>query len=73
MKIEVGLYIKKLFWQLSWGEDYKEKIKEISKTKKVVTVFSVCLFDAEQYVISTSQRNKTFWLVILLILVNYYW
>ena len=73
MKIEVGLYIKKLFWQLSWGEDYKEKIKEISKTKKVFTVFSVCLFDAEQYVISTSQRNKTFWLVILLILVNYYW
>ena len=33
MKINVGLYIKKLFWQLLWGEDYKEKIKEISKTK----------------------------------------
>ena len=26
MKINVGLYIKKLFWQLSWDEDYKEKI-----------------------------------------------
>ena len=34
--MNVGFYIKKLFWQLSWGEDYKEKTKEISKTKKML-------------------------------------
>ena len=31
-----------------------------------ITVFSVCLFDAEQHVISSSQLNKTFWLFSLL-------
>ena len=41
MKINAGLYIKKLFWQLLWGKDYKEKIKEISKTKKLL-LFSLC-------------------------------
>ena len=72
MKINVGLDIKKLFWQLLWGEDYKEKIKKFQK-QKIVNVFSVCLFDAEQHVISSSQLNKTLWWTILLILINYYW
>ena len=43
MKINVGLYIKKLFSQLSWGEDCKKKIKEISKTKSM-SLFSLCAF-----------------------------
>ena len=47
MKINVSSYIKKLFWQWSWGKGYKEKTKEISKTKKTVTVFSACRFDVE--------------------------
>ena len=72
MEINVGLDIKKLFWQLLWGEDYKEKIKKFQK-QKIVNVFSVCLFDAEQHVISSSQLNKTLWWTILLILINYYW
>ena len=43
------------------------------ENKNIVTVLPVCLFDAEQHVISSSQLNKMFWLVIWLILVNYYW
>ena len=58
MKTNVELYIKKLFGQLSWGQYYKKKTKEILKNKESVTIFSVCLFDAEQHVISSSQRNE---------------
>ena len=50
------------------GKNYR-----ILKNKKIVTVFSMCFFDAEQHVISSFQLNKTFSLVVFLILVNYYW
>ena len=61
MKINVGFYIKKLFWQLSSGEGYKEKkLKKSQKQKKNVTVFPAWLFHTEQHVISSSQLNKTF-------------
>ena len=29
MGVKAGFYIKKLFWQLLWGDGYKEKIEEI--------------------------------------------
>ena len=31
MNIKAGFYIKKIFWQLLWGDGYKEKIKETWK------------------------------------------
>ena len=40
MKINVGFYIKKLFWQLSWGEGYKEKKLKKSKQKHRKLLFS---------------------------------
>ena len=33
MGVKAGFYIKKLFWQLLWGDGYKEKIEEIWKKK----------------------------------------
>ena len=33
MKIKTGFYIKKSFWQLLWGDGYKEKVLKIWKEK----------------------------------------
>ena len=62
--------LKSYFDNYHEAKTTKKKLKKFQKRKNV-TVFSVCLFDTEQHVISPSQLNKIYWVVILLILVNY--
>ena len=46
MGVKAGFYIKKLFWQLLWGDGYKEKIEEIWKKNQKMAVKRYCLLSS---------------------------
>ena len=78
LKTKIGYYIEKFpkiavkhFCMPSSFCPLEVTFLKIANVIYCVAFFSVCLFDAEQHVTSSSQLNKTLRLVILLILVNY--